>query len=143
MYFRTDLSGYTESSYPKIIKIKSVRELNDYFENNKDYYQFHIRFLGEPSMEDVVFSSGTAYNEEFFESSLLLFIVLEEGSGSVRHRAGDVVQNSGSLSVNITRVIPEIGTADMAQWHIVIAMDKSLADNDIAVILNEEHKKDD
>ena len=138
MYYRTDLSSYTETNYPKIKTIKSVKELQDYYENNKGIYQFHNGFGGEPSMADAVFGSVTAYNADFFRTSYLLFVILGESSGSVRHRVESAVPESGSLSVSITRIIPEIGTADMAQWHIVLELDKALSDLDVDVVIKDE-----
>ena len=142
MFYRTDLSNYTETDYPKTAAVKATDELNNYYEKNKDTYQFDQGFLGEASMADDVFSNKSKYSTEFFESNFLLFIILEEGSGSVRHRVENVVPTNGSLSVNITRIIPEIGTADMAQWHIVLELDKSLADLEVAVIVKDEHLTD-
>ena len=138
MYYRTDLSSYTETNYPKIKTIKSVNELNDYYENNRGVYQFHNGFCDEPSMADAVFGSATAYNADFFRNNYLVFVILEECSGSVRHRVDSATPANGSLSVSITRIIPEIGTADIAQWHIVLVLDKALSDLNVAVAIKDE-----
>jgi len=137
-FYRTDLSEYTETEYPKTVKIRSKKELDDYYCSNKNTYQFHTGFYGEPGMAEDVFSESSLCNsDKFFSSNFLLFIILEEGSGSNRHRVESVSSDNGTLSVSITRVLPEIGTADMAQWHIVLSLDKSLSEMDVVVRLSD------
>ncbi len=47
--------------------------------------------------------------------------ILEEGSGSIRHEVKSVVKNpDGSFAVEIERDVPEVGTDDMAEWHIIV-----------------------
>ena len=51
-------------------------------------------------------------------------MVLEEGSGSIRHEVKSVIKNpDGSFAVDIKRDVPEIGTDDMAEWHIFLEID--------------------
>jgi hypothetical protein len=137
-YYRADLSDYIDASYPKIARITSAEELKDYYERNKETYQFHQGYYSEASMADDVFGNESRFNDKFFEQRFLLFIVLEEGSGSVRHRVEPAQPENGPLSVKITRIIPEIGTADMAQWHIVVALEKTLSEMDVDIVLSEE-----
>jgi len=137
-YYRADLSGYTETSYPVAEAVKSVDELLAYYETYKEVYQFHIGYYSGASMDDEVFNDKARYGDGFFEDKFLLFVILEEGSGSVRHRVESVLPEDGLLSVNIARVVPEVGTADMAQWHIVLELDKALSDMDVAVAVSDE-----
>ena len=137
-HYRADFSWYTESSFPQTAKIASVQELADYYESNRETYQFSVGYYSEANMADSVFSSDSIYNKGFFEKKFLLLVILEEGSGSTRHRVDSVSPEKGSLIVNITRIIPEIGTADMAQWHTVLELDRSLIDLDAEVILRNE-----
>ena len=138
-FYRADVSSYTETSYPAAEAAKSVDELQTYYENYKEIYQFHIGYYGEASMADEFFSDNTRYDDAFFENNFLLFVIIEEGSGSVRHRVESALPENGLLSVNVTRVVPEIGTADMAQWHIVLELDKTLSDMDVAVVVSDDH----
>ena len=142
MFYRTDLSSYAEAGYPKIVTVRSPDELNEYYENNKDVYQFHHGFGGDTDMADDVFSNKTRYGAEFFGNNFLLFVILEEGSGSVRHRVEPVSPENGPLSVRITRIVPEIGTSDMAQWHVMLALDRSFLDMDVAVVIDDEYLAD-
>ena len=136
--YRADLSDYIDASYPQIAKINSAGELKDYYESNKGIYQFQQGYYSEASMADDVFENDGRYGEAFFAQSLLLFVILQEGSGSIRHRVEPARLENGLLAVRITRIIPEVGTADMAQWHIVMALDRTFADMDVAIALAEE-----
>ena len=63
-------------------------------------------------------------------------ILLEEGSGSVRHEVRCVVQTGDkNLAICVDRKVPEVGTDDMAQWHILIEMDKNLIGVDETIVL--------
>ena len=124
-YYRTDLARYTGDVYPKAVVINSVAELDDYYEKNKDTYQFHIRYRRRLSMLEDVFEKKSRYNDRFFNSRPLLFIVVEEGSGSIRHRVDSTTIENGERTINIERTIPKVCTADIAQWHIVLFWDKT------------------
>jgi len=62
------------------------------------------------------------YTEEFFSESYLVIVNLIETSGSIRHGV-DSVSSNGDIA--ITRAIPCIGTADIADWSIIIELDNS------------------
>ena len=134
-YYRADLLNYSENVYPVLIPIRSERELLDYYRSNKDTYQFDRQYSGSADMAGDVFTGNGLYDNAFFKNHFLLLIVLEEGSGSVRHKVESVTRVNGSLSVNIVRTIPEIGTCDMAQWHIIVVLDRAISDMDIGVLI--------
>ena len=76
------------------------------------------------------------YDDAFFARRDLIILVLEEGSGSVRHEIQGVrpyYDNSWLLTGR--RIVPEIGTDDMAQWHILIEIDKNLIGEDETIVL--------
>jgi len=133
LYYRADLRNYADASYPGVVKILSVRELAEYYSNNRSKYQFNVGYYSETSMADEVFSDNSGYDDEFFKKNFLLFIILGEGSGSIRHKVGSVSPENGLLKIDIIRTMPEIGTMDMAQWHIVLALDRSLSGLEAAV----------
>ena len=78
------------------------------------------------------------YDDAYFERQNLVLIILEEGSGSIRHEITDVRkrrdENGASLGWDITikRIVPEMGTDDMAQWHLFleVQMGKVMKDED-------------
>lgn len=61
-----------------------------------------------------------SYSESYFENNFLLLVSLEESSGSIRH---DVEKIEADGTITINRLIPEVGTDDMAYWIILIELD--------------------
>ena len=47
-------------------------------------------------------------------------VLLEEGSGSIRHEVERIGVDSGDLWIEIKSIVPEVGTCDMAWWHVLI-----------------------
>lgn len=66
------------------------------------------------------------YGEEYFKTGRLLAVVLEEPSGSNRHRLAP--QGLLSNSVTVIRQVPEVGTCDMATWLILAEVDTMFHD---------------
>ncbi len=100
-YIRTD--GYqADVTYPVVKIIRSVRELNAYYEANKEEYY--------------------KYDEAYFENKILVMVLLEEGSGSIRHKVQSVhMSTDGQCYIYIDTIEPEGGgTDDRAEWHILI-----------------------
>lgn len=119
-YIRTN--GYIDGQeYPYYVIIRSVKDLERYYEQNKDIYDLEEQ---EKVYADTTIGWLDAiekYDEEYFKANDLIMIVLEEGSGSIRHEVKSVVKNpDGSFAVEIERDVPEVGTDDMAEWHIIV-----------------------
>lgn len=120
-YVRTD--GYSEDrSYPYHTVISSREELEAYYEVYKDIYNLERR--------EKVYSDSTIgfldacdkYDDAYFERQNLVLIVLQEGSGSIRHEITDVRRNmeNGGWDITIDVKAPEVVTDDMAQWHLFL-----------------------
>ena len=102
--------------------ISSRAELEAYYEAYKDLYDLERR--------ETVYSDSTIgfldacdkYDDAYFERQNLVLIVLQEGSGSIRHEITDVRRNmeKGGWAITIDSNSPEIGTCDMAQWHLFL-----------------------
>ena len=120
-YIRTD--GYHEGiSYPIITVISSADELENYYNKYKNIYDFASRkdFTGD---DTIGFSDAIEkYTEDYFAENFLVILILEEGSGSVRHNIFDVTPDGG---IRFERKTPEMQTHDMAEWNILIEMKKS------------------
>ena len=54
-------------------------------------------------------------------------LLLEEGSGSIRHEVTDVQAGQEALQVHIDSIIPEIGTCDMV-FKIILIFQQTLSD---------------
>ena len=127
-YIRTD--GYIDGEkYPKTSWITSVSELEEYYNANKDKY--YLESVEHPYSDQTIGYQDAVknYDDAFFEKNDLLFVVLEEGSGSIRHEVTGVKvlpakDNHYALQPEIDRITPECGTDDMAEWHIMIEIGK-------------------
>jgi len=122
-YIRTD--GYTDGvSYPITFLINSNEEMNEYYMANKDTYNLQ--------RQEKVYSDTTIgfldavdkYNDDYFKDKVLVFVLLEEGSGSTRHVITDVKHNENYVEIVIKKIVPEVGTEDMAQWHIMVELER-------------------
>ena len=115
-YIRTD--GYHEGiKYPIVKIIRSVDELNNYYEANKALYNLE----GYDDGPKGFLAAIDKYDDAYFKNQILIIVLLEEGSGSNRHKVNKItLLDDETLLINIERIIPYIGTCDMAQWHILI-----------------------
>ena len=132
-YIRTN--GYSDGEeYPKIFWIATAKELKEYYEANKEKYNLESR-ENPYSDETIGFEDAIKnYDEHFFEENELIFVLLEEGSGSIRHEVTEVKvlpsQVEGkqyAIQPVVERLVPQVGTDDMAEWHIIIEVNKQYA----------------
>ena len=126
-YIRTD--GYHEDAqYPKIIFIRSVDELNNYYKENRSKYSLERRENVSLDSSIGFLDACDKYDDSYFKEKILIMVLLEEGSGSIRHTVKKIeLKNTedsngviNKLLIEIDPIIPECGTADMAEWHIMI-----------------------
>ncbi|MBR5314385.1 MAG: hypothetical protein IKU45_03105, partial [Clostridia bacterium] len=122
-YIRTN--GSTDGvEYPIVKIIRSQEELKEYYENNKDVYYLESRESVSSDSTIGFIDACKVYDNEFFSNNVLLVIVLEEGSGSIRHLVDKVTttERDGNLQadVEISRKVPGACTDDMAVWHVLI-----------------------
>ena len=119
-YIRTD--GYQEGAqFPRVQIIKSLQALKDYYTAHKEIFNLERREKVYADTSIGFLDACDQYDESFFKKNYLLFVLLEEGSGSVRHEVRNITQTSDNkLAISIDRKVPEVGTCDMAQWHIIL-----------------------
>jgi len=60
------------------------------------------------------------YNDVFFKEKSVVMVLLQEPSGSIRHKVASAEVQDGVLQVTIRRLVPEMGTDDMAAWHVIL-----------------------
>ena len=138
-YIRTN--GYHEGAeYPVVKIIRSVDELNAYYNANKDKYDLerHEKVYSDTTIGFL--DACDKYDEAYFEKQNLIMVLLEEGSGSVRHKVESVIMGTDdSCYISIDTIVPEVGTDDMAEWHILIEPEADVdiaSESDVIVYLN-------
>ncbi len=143
-YVRTN--GYHEDvEYPVVKIIRSVEELNEYYENTKDKYDLGRKENVYADTTIGFLDACDKYDEAYFEEQILVMVLLEEGSGSIRHNVDNVkLGTDGKLYVSIRTISPEVGTADMAEWHILIEPEENVdvkSEDDVVVLINGTNPK--
>lgn len=118
-YFRTNEQGNAAHSYPSVIVIHSEEEWKRYYDVNKDRYQFGSGMGENPSFQEI--AEGDKYNADYFADKNVVVVVVEATSGSARYEVTGISED-GEIFIGIH--MPSVGTADMAQWHIVIEVSK-------------------
>ena len=119
-YIRAD--GYhSEFEYPIVKVIRSVEDLNAHYEEYKDYFLLDGGGLGNPPTFK---EACEKYDDEFFNKKLLILVLLEEGSGSIHHEVKSVKTSGSNVEIDIEVNIPEVCTDDMAEWHIIIELNR-------------------
>lgn len=100
--------------YPVLTLIRSAEELRRYEEDNRGIYD-----LSSKGSADGFADAAAAYDGEWFGEHQLLIVVLEESSGSFRPEVTNVTAGADP-AVEIDILMPEVYTADMAVWHVLI-----------------------
>lgn len=130
-YMRTNNIAYQNGmSYPMIRVISSRQELEDYYRQYKGRFQ-----LGDD--EGGFWKQCDIYNDAFFAEQDLILVLLQENSGSTRHEVQNLGKTEdGTWQILGLRKIPEAGTQDMAQWHILMPIPKNLIAPEDTISLN-------
>lgn len=97
---------------PSCTIISSVSELAQYTSNFNQMAFWETEYAG----------AILKYNDNYFADNFLVIVLLEENSGSNRHKVESVDRNG---DIVIEQLIPEIGTSDMATWSIIIELNNS------------------
>lgn len=125
-YIRTD-GSFDYTICPSVRVIHDLQELKDYCGTCHELCDSAQK---EKTNTDTTISFLDAcdqYDEAFFEKNFLVFVLLEEASGSVRHAVSGVEQTGDQkLSISVDRKVPEVGTDDMAQWHIILELSRDI-----------------
>ena len=138
-YIRTN-GGSKNTMFPSAFIIRSAEELTDYYEKNKTVFDLGHREQVYADSTIGFLDASSKYDESYFADHILLLVLLEENSGSIRHNVAKAERTEdGKLHLNIQKRIPEVVTTDMAQWHIFIELGKeyNVASN-ADVIINEQ-----
>ena len=119
-YIRTD-GGNESSKYPTYVIIHSRDELEQYYDSNKEVYdlEHHEQVYSDTTIGFL--DAIEQYDDAFFADRDLIILVLEEGSGSIRHEVNGIrPYYDNTLQLTVRRITPEVCTDDMAQWHLFL-----------------------
>lgn len=133
--------GYNEGfKYPIVKVIHTVGELNAHYEEYKEYF-----FLdGSGPYDDFTFVKACEkYNAEYFKNNILIFVIIEEGSGSISHKVTDVYTEGSILNINIDRYSPWAQTEDMAEHYYIIETSISADTDESNIKVNISTRYDD
>ena len=112
-------------------KVKSADELREFYE------MLEAAFSNEMEKDLVNLFTGGQYNDDFFKENFLVLITASENSGSNRLELASIKDENKVLQINIDRILPEVGTADMAGWLIVIELGNDYSQHEIDVIMTD------
>ena len=119
-YIRTD--GYCEEErYPQVVVVESASALEEYIEENHWIYAFGCRDAAVAEADGTFVQAVEAYDAAWFDQYTLVLVLVEEGSGSNRHEVQGITAEGNII---IKRIIPEVGTCDMALWHMLLELPK-------------------
>lgn len=130
-FHRVAYHGSHKSAQPAIINSRS--ELENYpiskFNDSTLYYTHY-----KNEYIDELFLSYT--DEYFFKNKTLVLFQVTSGSGSISYSVEAVrIDDSGNLAIDFNTIIPEVGTADMAQTLVVLELPKHAGINSATPIL--------
>jgi hypothetical protein len=124
-YIRTN--GYHDGAkFPGVALIKSLEDLQNYYTDHRDIYDLERKEKVYTDTTAGFLDACDRYDEAFFEEQFLLLVLLEEGSGSVSHEVCRVERTPDKkISVSVDSIVPEVGTSDMAQWHVILELSRN------------------
>ena len=111
--------------------IDSKEKLDEYYNVNKD--NFYLERVDRVYSDTTIgfLDEADNYDEDFFKENSLIFIIVECGSGSIRHQVTKVESSELRTRITVKQIVPEVCTCDMAYWHIFVSIPKAdfLSDN--------------
>ncbi len=98
---------------PSVDIIKSLFDLEKYKTKYKD---------------DTLYSFLEKYTESYFNSNVLVIVNIQESSGSNTNKIDRIAKDKSynRIDIFVKRDVAEIGTADMAIWHLIAEIDKNI-----------------
>lgn len=72
-----------------------------------------------------VANSIVKYTDEYFKDHAILLILKTNSSGSIRDQYTALTKTGKSLTIEYTNWIPHTGSADVADWRVLLEVRKS------------------
>lgn len=128
-YIRTD-GSISDAGEPVIKKITSLKELNDYYTENKENYNF----TDNSELSSSFTTEIDKYDEEYFKNSFLLVVLVQEEGSDIYHKVKSVNENG---KIVIERNLTNHDATDIATWHILIELSNDNKDIDYKVTMED------
>lgn len=109
--FRGWLERWKDPSGLGVVQITSRQELEE--------------LLAQIGFEDL--TQAADYDDAFFADHTLLLLLQETATGSARH-AVYLSESDDTLTVTVSVTAPEYATDDMAQWFLLVPLERAAAD---------------
>jgi hypothetical protein len=116
---------------PSATIVSSKEDLEQYYEKHKNRIWDGY---GNEMPDKNFLGAIERYSDEYFADNFLVIVDLVEGSGSVRHKVERIDEN-GNIVIN--RLLPGVGTDDMAAWSILIELDNNFKEEQFRVVLSD------
>ena len=129
-YIRTEYFYDTENPFPTgITVVSSTNEMEQYYEKHmRRTWDGYGNIIPDYNFLSVI----ERYSDDFFANNFLVIVSLTEGSGSIRHEV-ERIDDNGDIVIN--RLLPEVGTDDIASWSIIIELNNNLKIEQFQTIL--------
>ncbi|HOU09327.1 MAG TPA: hypothetical protein PLD68_01320 [Clostridiales bacterium] len=130
-YIRTDADPDKINGLPSVYAIRSKAEVDNYIKANKAKFYGKLGRNPDPASDETIgfLDAVDQYDAEYFKKNLLIFVVLVEPSGSIRHKAVKFEQTEDGSVLTVNRLLPKVQTADIAYWHIIVELSKEEYNN--------------
>ncbi len=124
-YHSENKDKLSEQNHIPVVRIDGRNKLTSLLSGMEEHFNINISY-GDKEFGDFF----DKYTNDFFKEKSLFVMYVWEGSGSVRHEVSGVYKDKNDiLTVAVNRLVPELGTADMAGWAIVVSVDKETANS--------------
>lgn len=127
-YIRNIANPDKIAGLPSVYAIRSRAEVDNYIKANKDKYYDKLG-RNEDLASDGFLDAVGKYDAAYFKNNLLIFVVLVEPSGSIRHEVVKLEQTKDGSVLTVNRLLPEVQTDDIAYWHIIVELSKEEYNN--------------
>ncbi len=108
-----------------LFKFESREELGRFRETFSGTLTFDSGYDEVPSFDE----AAEAYDDEFFEGSVLFLCYVDASSGSYRFGVTDVSIAGDSICIFADQINdPQVGTCDMAGWFLLVGVGRDAAE---------------
>ena len=122
---RYERVAYINEEYP-LRSVTVARSKEDLKPISDIYLEYVRKMSSDDSYVPQIVNDLGVYDDAFFDEKNLIVVRFDSGSGSIRFKVTGVENDeNGDLTVSVDKICPEMGTADMAAWAILIETDSS------------------